>query len=65
MYRLHTTSANIRDYAARTLSGLTGALLEVCQVVRISVGASWGSLHCVSKSGSIEGLLHPWQSWPG
>ncbi len=32
MYRLHTTSAYIRDYAALTLSGLTVALLEVCPV---------------------------------
>ena len=45
MYRLHFTSASIREYAA--LTSLPVALLEVCQVVvRISVGV------CV-KSDSI------------
>ena len=37
MYRLHFTSATMRDYAALTLLSLPLALLEVCQdVVRIS-----------------------------
>ena len=37
MYRLHFTSASMRDYAALTLLSLPLALLEVCQVVvRIS-----------------------------
>ena len=41
MYRLHCTSASMRDYAALTLLSLPLALLEVCQVVvRISV-ALW------------------------
>ena len=50
MYRLQNTSANIRDIA-RTPSGLTGALLEVCQVafyIRGNLGISCPNKHCAA-----------------